>query len=160
MKVRNILIFLGTFTMIGCMFSGSDSKNETVDDTFYSDLGGFGRARIPLVKPYELKKVSSNEWRLELENPELLTLSIHNVQGVDVRDSIIFIYSEGGTEFLNQQHQKAWFLIEPTLGNETGFSEVEKFKSEIGKKYKELRVRFHSPDSLYSRFEENRKITW
>ena len=127
-------------------------------DPFYSDLGGFDRPRIPLIKPYELLKVSGTEWRLELQNPDLLTLSIHNVKGVNVKNSLILIYSEGGTEFLNMQHQKAWFVIESGLGSEKGFSDERKFNDVVNKLRD--RINFHSLDSLYKKFEEHKRIIW
>lgn len=164
MKVQYISLIIVSLVLFSCRFSSNDGKKDTGKDTgkdtFYSDLGGMGRARIPLIKPYELLKVSSNEWRLELLNPELLSLSIHNVKGINVQDGIILVYSEGGTEFLNKQHQKAWFIITPTLGLERGFSEEEKFSDEVEKSKTRMKIPFYNPDSLYKRFEENRKINW
>lgn len=158
MNTQQITLFLLSFALSGCKFSHKETKVNNSDDPFYSDLGGFDRPRIPLIKPYELLKVSGTEWRLELQNPELLALSIHNVKGVDVKDSLILIYSEGGTEFLNKQHQKAWFIIEPGLGSEKGFSDERKFNNEVNKLRNE--INFHSLDSLYKKFEKHKNIIW
>lgn len=95
-----------------------------------------------------------------MQNPELLTLSIHNVKGVDIQDSLILIYSEGGTEFLNMQHQKAWFVIEPGTGSEKGFSDEKKLNNVVNKLRDGIKIHFHSLDSLYKKFEEHKKIMW
>lgn len=160
MKAQYISLFLISFALSNCRFSQKETKVNNADDAFYSDLGGFDRPRIPLIKPYELLKVSGNEWRLELQNPELLTLSIHNVKGVDKQDSLILIYSEGGTEFLNMQYQKAWFVIEPGVGSEKGFSDEKNFNKVVNRLRDGIKIHFHSLDSLYKKFEEHKKIMW
>ncbi len=160
MKARIIALIVTSFALSNCDFSRNMDNGNNVMDTFYSDLGGLGRARIPLIKPYELLKVSGDEWRLELQNPELLTLSIHNVKGVHIQDSLIGIYSEGGTEFLNKRYVKAWFVIEPRLGLEKAFEDTKAFSDVYSKSKNGRKIHFYSPDSLYKSFEEQRKIVW
>ncbi|HEY1201961.1 MAG TPA: hypothetical protein VGE79_13310 [Niastella sp.] len=160
MKAQYISLLLISITLSSCRFSKKETKVNNSGDAFYSDLGGFDRPRIPLIKPYELLKVSGNEWRLELQNPELLTLSIHNVKSVAIQDSLILIYSEGGTEFLNMQHQKAWFVIEPGVGSEKGFSDEKEFNKVVNRLRGGIKNQFHSLDSLYKKFEEHKRIVW
>lgn len=160
MKARFLSLLIVLLASYSCKFIENERKVKGVIDSFYTDLGETGRARIPLIKPYELIKVSSVEWRLELQNSNLLTLSIHNVKGVDVQDSLILIYSDGGTEFLNIHHKKAWFIFEPGSGIEKGFDNEEKFSEIFHKSRNRIKFHFNSPDSLYESFEENRKIKW
>ena len=161
MTVRFIIIaIIISFLIPNCDFLPNKSKLNSHEDAFYSDLGGLDRPRIPLIKPYELLKVSKNEWRLELQNPDLLVLSIHNVKGVYIHDSVIAIFSDGGVEFQNKIHAKAWFIIEPEFSTEKAFENENAFNNAYGRSKHGRKVYFLSPDSLYKSFEEQRKIIW
>lgn len=160
MRAKCIIIFIISFAISSCDFLQNKSKMNNTNDTFYSDLGGLDRPRIPLIKPYELLKVSATEWRLELQNPDLLVLSIHNVKGVYIYDSLIAIYSKGEVEFQNKLHEKAWFLIEPRRGLEKAFENELTFNDAYSKLKNGQKIHFYSPDSLYKSFEEQRKIVW
>lgn len=161
MKLTTLFIGILVLLFSGCEFSKHRNKVTDGNDNFYSDLGGLGRQRIPLIKPYELLKVSDHEWRLELQQPGLLTLSIHNVQGVLVKDGVIAIHSSGGTEFLNKQHDNAWFIINPEIASEKAFDNEDSFKENfLQSAAPGQTLRFYSPDTLYKEFELKGKIVW
>lgn len=160
MKAKIITFIISSLLLSNCDFSKRNEKFHTDKDSFYSDLGGFGRPRIPLIKPYELIKVSENEWRLELQTPTLLTLSIHNIKGIHIQDSLIAVYSEGGTEFLNKQRAKAWFVINSVTGVEDAFVNEKSYTDVYFKSKDKQIIHFHSPDSIYKSFEEQGKIFW
>ena len=160
MRARYIVIFLISFVISSCDLLQNKAKMNNINDTFYSDLGGLDRPRIPLIKPYELLKISDSEWHLELQNPGLLVLSIHNVKGVCIHDSLIAIYSKGEVEFQNKLHEKAWFIIEPRRGLEKAFENELTFNDAYSKSKNGQKIHFYSPDSLYKSFEEQRKIVW
>lgn len=104
-----------------------DKKETKKNDTFYTDNGGFDRPRIPLIKPYELLKVSSDEWRMDLLTTDLLALSVHHVKGVHVTNERILLYSEGGTEIRNKPYSQAWIIIDPSLQKERAFFDHKKY---------------------------------
>lgn len=153
-----VIIIISNFAL-SCN-SHKQKVNKSVDDTFYSDIGGYGLKRIPLVKPYELLKVSDDEWRLQLQKSDLLTLSIHNIKGIFVNGNFIAVYSEGGTEFLNKQYDSAWFLINADSSLEKGFERQQEFVNQYEKSTKNRNVNFNFPDSVYKFFEIKRKIIW
>lgn len=160
MNITSFLVaIISSIFLLSCNFNKRKEK-KIIDNNFYSNLGGLGRARIPLIEPYELLKVSGDEWRLELQHPDLLTLSIHNVKGVFVNDGVIAIYSKGGTEVLNKLHDSAWFIIKVDRGLEKAFDSQEAFKEEYEKLITKRNINLYLPDSLYKLFEKNGKITW
>ena len=59
----------------------SDNKDEDQrqgiqkPDPFYTDIGDFGSyLRIPLIKPYEINKVTALMWATTLQTPNLLEM--------------------------------------------------------------------------------------
>lgn len=160
MKIfKLILLFsLCVFLFLSCgRFKHNNVKDKK--DSFYTNTGGFDRPRIPLIKPYELLKVSENEWLLELQTPILLTLSIRNVKGANVILDNIIIYSEGGTEFMNKQHNKAWFIIEAPKNKESAFENYTEFINAIKNKLNSDTA-FKEPNQLYDFFCKNKVIKW
>lgn len=138
-------------------FKHNNGNNKK--DSFYTNTGGFDRPRIPLMKPYELLKVAENKWRLELQTPDLLTLSIHNVKGINVISDTIVVYSEGGTAFMNKQHNKAWFIIEVKENKERVFKNDTEFKNAIQHKFNSDTL-FKEPNKLYDAFIKDKVLKW
>ena len=152
-------IFFCTVLLNSCdLFKGK--KESSKRDTFYTDIGGFlDRPRIPLVKPYELLKVSSDEWRMELLTTDLLALSVHNVKGVNVSKERILIYSEGGTELRNKLCTQAWVIIDPALRKERAFFDSKKYADTL----KGLGITDTSlvlPNKLYEDFSNSGTLKW
>lgn len=134
-------------------------KKRNNSNSFYTNTGGFDRPRIPLVEPYELVKVSSGEWRMELLTTMLLTLSVHNVKGVSVINGKIMLYSEGGTEVGNKQYERIWFIVNPEAKSENAFSDYKVYSDSL-KKLGIKDTSLNLPDKVYKGFSENRKLKW
>ncbi|UPK66733.1 hypothetical protein [Chitinophaga filiformis] len=145
MKNTFIVLSFTALLCFGCKQSGINKKNV---DPFYSQDNVFDRLNIPLIKPYKLIKVDDTEWRLELQTTSLLTLSIHNVQGVDTAKGRIFIYSKGGTEVKNVQYNELWFVITPDSLLEQSFESHEAFKDAL-KKANISKANLRNPDIFY-----------
>lgn len=156
--MRNpIQILVFCFFLTSCHFAKREKKNN---DTFYTSSGGLlDRPRIPLLKPYELLRVNDNEWRMELQSPQLLTLSIHNVKGVSIKGQKIFIYSKGGTEVKNKNYDEVWFVIDPIAVSENALFTFKTYTdslSKLGLTTPHLVL----PEEVYKLFVETGKINW
>lgn len=124
---------------------------------FYGDKGGLGLKRIPLIKPYELIKVSSEEWRMNLQTSELLALSIHNIKSVNVTKEKILLFSDG-TEVRNIQYGKGWFIIDPIAQKEIFFKEYKEYSTNISRiGLTDTTLVF--PDLIYDNFY-NGRLKW
>lgn len=158
---RTLILFISLFAIISLYACNPlEKKTDNVKrDVFYTDKGGFDRPRIPLIKPYELVKVSSSEWRMELLSTDLLALSVHNIKGVSIDSSRIFLYSEGGTEVRNNQYNKAWFIVDATTGKEKAILGYQDFYSEVTS-LGLSQILLHSPDSVYRAFNSSGIIEW
>lgn len=159
MKKKQVLfsILLCSIILNSCdLFKGK--RKGSGKDTFYSDKGGFDRPRIPLIKPYELLKVGA-EWRMELLTTDLLTLSVHNVKGVNVSKERILLYSEGGTEVRNNQYSEAWFIIDPSLKMEVAFFDYNRYVDSL-KTLGIVGTSLGIPNELYKDFYNTGKLKW
>jgi hypothetical protein len=163
MKGRKILVVIACFIMVlyGCNLADRKGSNTAEKDSFYTSKGGLDRPRIPLIKPYELQKVSANEWRMELQTPDL-ALSIHNISGVNVSQGRILLHSNGGTEIRFEDfnvYKEAWFVIDPGNQKESAFVNYAKYKDtllSIGLADTTLLT----PDALYHEFNSSGTLKW
>ena len=157
MKAVLITSILFLIMLISCTNS---KKRKIKKDSFYTDYGGFGHKRIPLVKPYEAVKVSEDEWRVELQTTQLLELSIHNVRALNVINDTIIIYAEGGeVSIKDTKYNEAWFVILPTEEIEKGFNKKEDFIAYLAKAtVKDIKL--YDTDKVYATFYNNKKIDW
>jgi hypothetical protein len=159
MKRKKVLfsVFICAVLLNSCdLFKG---RNEISKDAFYTDKGGLDRPRIPLIKPYELLKVSSDEWRMELLTTDLLALSVHNIKGVNVSKERILLYSEGGTEVRNNQYSQAWFIIDPSLGKEIVFFDNKQYADTL-KSLGIIDTSLGLPNKLYQDFHNSGNLKW
>lgn len=155
MNFYPVNILLGVLLIFSC-----NSKTQTKDeDYFYSDIGGLSIKRIPLIKPYEVKKVTENEWRLELQTTRLLELSIHNIKAVNVIDSAIIVHAKGEVSIKGVRYKESWFVIIPSSEIEEGFSSETEFFSYLRKAEVKF-SNFHNVEDVYKIFNKNRKINW
>lgn len=153
MNFYPIKALLGVLLLFSC---NSKTQNE---DYFYTDIGGLGIKRIPLIKPYEVKKVSENEWRIELQTDQLLELSIHNVKAVNIIDSAIIVHAKGEVSIKGVTYVEGWFVIIPSSEIEEGFSNESEFFSYL-RKVEVKFSRFYNVEDVYNLFNKNRKINW
>ena len=96
---------------------------------------------------------------MELQTQDLLAMSIHHVKGVNVILDKIIIYSEGGTEFMNKQHNKAWFIIDAQNNEENAFENYIAFIAAIKNKGV-FDFAFKDPNTLYDFFADNEVVKW
>ena len=154
MNYYSVNMLMGVLLLLSC---NSKTQNEH-QDYFYTDIGG-GTKRIPLIKPYEVKKITENEWRLELQTTQLLELSIHNVKSVNIIDSVIVVHAMGDVSIKGITCSEGWFVILPSRKVEKGFaSETEFFTylNEAGVKFS----KFYYVDDIFNTFNKNKKINW
>jgi hypothetical protein len=101
-KQQIIAVIFVLLTLYGCMDRGGEKYN------FYATSGGWDWICIPLIEPYLLLKVDpeieTHDWALVAvksgEEPFGNHIS-YNVKRVDVKDSLIFLYSEGERAFIS-----------------------------------------------------------
>jgi hypothetical protein len=159
-------IIIGTVLLnllIGCGSRRDSRKND--QDTFYTVTGGWDWVRVPLLKPYEVKKadpeIETNDWGIEFIN----SFGTYNVKRVDVKDSIVFILSgkvdnKNDSTIVNSQNvPTAWFVIDTKRKTEKGFASEEAFKSYI-KDNNYPRPRWHDIDSLSKALANGSKVPW
>lgn len=159
MKRKFVLfsVFFATVLLNSCDFF--KDRNGINKDAFYNDKGGLDRPRIPLIKPYELLKVSSDEWRMELLTTDLLALSVHNIKGANVSNERILLYSEGGTEVRSNQYNQAWFIIDPSRGKEIVFFDNKQYADTLNS----LGITdtfLGLPNKLYQNFYNSGNLKW
>lgn len=125
---------------------------------YYTDRG-FEQKRLPLIKPYELTKVSATEWRMELMTTQLLALSVHNVQRVNVMDKFTLIHSVGGTDLNQHTSYDCWFIINQSTNKEEGFGNLGDYHMALYK-MQISDTTLLKPDSVYDKFYDTKLLPW
>lgn len=147
MKRYLVYLFFLIFSFhLSCNYS---KKKADKNNNFYNKPGTFDRLRIPLIKPYDLIKVSDAEWQMDLHTTNLLTLGVDNVKGVALYKNIILLYSKGGTEVKNKYADEWWFVIYPDSRKETAFDNYKSFHDTLVKEGI-INVVLKDPDQLYN----------
>lgn len=149
---KKVVFLLLIIISVAC---NHDEKMKKETDDFYHDTGGFGYKRIPLIKPYEAKMVSDSEWRIRLETTDLLELSIKNVRGINIVDSMICIFSKGGTPIRDTLYNQAWFVIIPGISHEYGFSKMDDYAIFLKKNGINNPPILHELNKAYQLFHQN-----
>lgn len=154
------VIALSSFVMLNSCHRSSKNNTTAEKDAFYTDVGDFGSlSRIPLIKPYEAKLIHGNEWRIELETPQLLELSIQNVSAINVYNKMIFIYAKGSVSIKHIKYDEGWFIIIPEKNEEKGFYQ----KADFIRCLSELKIKephFYEINNVYQKFRKERNINW
>lgn len=139
-------------------FSNNEKNKGDKMDPFYKNKGGFDRPRVPLIKPYELLKVSAGEWWMELLTTDV-SLSIHNIKGVNVSKGKILLHSKGGTDIRFKQYKEAWFIIDVSGKKEKPFLDYKDYADSL-QKLKIVDTILESPDVLYEDFYKTGNVKW
>lgn len=166
MKTNMRFLVLATmlYWLASCNFLGkreTKGNEELRQDAFYTDRGGFGTfLRVPLIKPYVVNKVSQGEWNIELQTPQLLELSIHNVQKVNVMDSIINVYAKGNVSLRGELKQEVWFVIIPGKQLEQGFEKRDDYVAYLQSLGIKEAPELYDIEEVYAKFEKDKKINW
>lgn len=153
-------LFLG---FNGCEFPQEEEKSNVQEDLFYSNNEGIlDRCRIPLLKPYELIKVSVSEWAMDLQTPAL-ALAVHNIKGVNVNRDKILLHSQGGTDLRIGQdighYNEAWVIVDVTKKEEKAFVVYEKYKDTLAAMGLNDTV-LVSPEKVYETFKKTGQLKW
>jgi hypothetical protein len=159
--MHSLIFLIMCLTACNSVSDRDADKERQSEDDFYTDRGGFGTfLRVPLIKPYEAQKISKDEWRIHLRiTPDILALAIDHVKEINVVDSLILVYSNGGTAIKHVNYKEAWFVIIPSENIEKGFPKKEDFLDYL--KAQNVTVsKLHNVDQVYDRFNETQKIDW
>ena len=134
-KQQVIVLGLLLATLYGC---GNRNNNENKQDEFYSVTGGWDWVRVPLLKPYEVKRVDpeikTNPWGTKLYSD---LYSADRVKRVDVQDSVIYLLcgtvdeKKDTTAIGTKNVPTAWFAIDTRTKTEKGFASEEEFNTYI-----------------------------
>jgi hypothetical protein len=156
-KQQVIILGLLFATLCGC--GNRSNNNEKKQDEFYTVTGGWDWMRVPLLKPYEAKKVDpkteTNQWSVAFERMPGAT----NVKSVAVNDSIIFLQC-GDSTLLDYKYIKAaWFAIDVRTKTEKGFASEEEFTAYIKEKNYPA-PHWHDIDSLSEVLGNKGKLPW
>ena len=157
MKIFRVMIF---FVLTSChQFRHADKHpGQKPEDGFYTDPGDWDDSRIPLIRPYELIKLKGQkDWGISLQTP-MIDVAIHNVDSVNVIDSVIIVHSGETNLRGGVQVKQAWFVLLPGMKEENGYAENEQFVEKLTSLH--IRSAFFVPDKLYSIFLTNKKLDW
>lgn len=155
--------------LTSCWGQGEPKNNnqKSVDD-FYTVTGGWDWIRVPLLKPYEAKKIDpeieTNGWGVKFYT----SLGTFNVRRIDVQDSIIYILSGQinttddssiNTLVNNTNVPTAWYAIDTRKGTEKGFASEAEFNSYISENKYPV-PEWHDIDSLSKALGNGGKVPW
>jgi len=161
-QMKIFINLIACFFLLGCNpFQHSKVyKNDTIVDAWYTDPGDWDDSRIPLIKPYELLKLKGQkDWEMALQSP-MIGVAIHNVQEVNVLDSIIIVHSGETNLRGGLKVKEAWFVISAKKDpSEKGFAKKEDFEKELIDYHLKTAV-FFEPDKVYSTFLKEKRINW
>jgi hypothetical protein len=134
-------------------------------DDFYTVTGGWDWVRVPLLKPYEAKKVDpeveTSNWGVALFN----SLGTYNVKRVAAQDSIVYILSgrvddKNDSTLVNLRTvPTGWYAINVKTKLEKGFANEEEFKAYIKANNYPI-PKWHSIDSLSKALGEGGQVPW
>ncbi|ATL49379.1 hypothetical protein COR50_20575 [Chitinophaga caeni] len=107
--------------------NGQAKDQQKQVDKFYTETGGWDWIRVPLIKPYEAKKIDpkleSSNWYISYGKID----NAINVKDVSVIDSIIYAYC-GDSTLLDYKYIKAaWFIFDVKKNIKQGFSSESEF---------------------------------
>jgi len=161
MAKHQIVIFMLSFTLLcGCgNNTKSSDKNEKRQEGFYNIKGGWDWISVPLLKPYEVKKIDpeieSSQWAVTFERIPGAT----NVKSVTVDDSIIYLLCGDSTLFDYQYVKAAWFVIDTKKQIEKGFANELEFRKYL-QENKYPTPNWNNIDSLSEALSEGNQVPW
>lgn len=155
MKLTGIITILLIFSIV---LSCKNQSNKNIDP-FYTEMGEWDSARIPLLKPYEAVIVNKKHgWIINLEGFDGDT-GFQNVKKANVIDSTILVYSTN-TILHGIDVREAWHIIIPSKNIEKGFGshqEYSKYLRSIGFKGE---PKLHDIDAVAEYYERHEIIDW
>ena len=162
-KQQIIILSLLLIVLCGCW--NTSNKDQKKQDEFYTVTGGWDWIRVPLLKPYEAKKVDpeieTNTWIIVLGDKVTLD-NIGNIKKISVVDSTIFVLSGGdgdSTYFGGKKVPIALHLLDTKQKTEKGFVSEEEFKEYISKN-NYPQPHWLNIDSLSEALGNGSKVPW
>ena len=146
----------------GCQNRSKSSEN--MQDEFYSVSGGWDWVRVPLLKPYVVKRANPKinmVWDIEF----IHSFGTYNVKRVDVQDSVIYILSgnignNNDSTIVNTENvPTAWFVIDVRSNIEKGFDNEEEFRAYL-RTHNYPNPKWHDIDSLSESFGALGTVPW
>lgn len=163
MAKQQVIILLVLLLAVLC--SCGSRSNEKKQDEFYTVTGGWDWIRVPLLKPYEAKKVDpeveTSNWGVEFFN----SLGTYNVKRVAVQDSVVYILSgqvddKKDSTLVNLRNvPTGWYAIDVRTKTEKGFASEEEFKAYIQANNYPA-PQWHDIDSLSDALGNKGKLPW
>ncbi len=126
-----------TMSLLGCGLGQDQARNNNPNtDSFYIEVSGFDWSRFPLIKPYEILTLDrGDEWTLGYRSKEVwFNTTVANVRKVDVKQGLIFAYSNDSTYLNLNKVFEAWFVINPKTKEVKGFKTESEFSNHLKEK--------------------------
>jgi hypothetical protein len=159
------IIIAGLLLIVLCRCGNISNKDEKNQDKFYTVTGGWDWIRVPLLKPYEAKKIDpeieTSTWIIVVSDKVNLD-NIGNIKKVSVVDSTIFVLSGGNgdsTYFGGKKVPIALHVLDVRNKTEKGFASEKEFKTYI-KENKYPNPQWLSIDSLSEALSNKKKLPW
>ncbi|MDJ1467910.1 hypothetical protein QNI19_29135 [Cytophagaceae bacterium DM2B3-1] len=166
MDKRQIIVVSLLIVVCGCWNTSKQNKEKKQDD-FYTTTGGWDWIRVPLLKPYDVRKtdpeIEANSWTIKFYT----SLGTYNVKQVDVKDSIIFVLS-GKVDEKNDSDSTlvnlinvptGWYIIDTRKKIEKGFPSKEEFEMYIKENHYPI-PQWHNIDSLSNALSQGAQVPW
>jgi hypothetical protein len=160
MNFRRFLYFSLIGIWLGLFLSACNVIAYLNEDSFYTDGGDFDLARFPLIKPYEVERLSDDDagwwigFQLPPEERNIDYGGIRNVSKIAIEDEIILAYTPYTNPTVNRVYFH-WFVIIPKEKIETGFEKESDFQDYIQQHDIES-PNWLDPTDLFHKFD----LTW
>ena len=165
-KITNAFLYILLFSLGGCDLGQNNDarKNNPNTDPFYIEEKGFDFNRFPLIKPYEVVTLNhGTSWDLGLkglkDDEAWLSVCVSNVKKLDVKSNLILAYGSDSTYLNNHKVFEAWFVINPTIKEEKGFTNEEEFSSYLKKQGIE-KPKWREVNEVFKQFLDTYCLEW
>jgi hypothetical protein len=141
------------------VLSCKNNENKNIDP-FYTEMGEWDSARIPLLKPYEAVIVTKEHgWIINLEGFDGDT-GFSNVKKANVIDSNILVYAVNTYLHGSDNIKEAWYVIIPTKHIEKGFGKHQEYLDYLNTIGFKNEPKLHDIDAVAEYYEHHEIIDW
>jgi hypothetical protein len=131
-------------------------------DSYYTKKGGFDYIRIPLLKPYDIKKVNK-DWTIQFTGlaksyPDMYTSSVC-VKRINVIDSIIIASCYNSWAIKGKVVDHLWCFIIPNRKVEASFDNESEFLDSLSY-YTKKKPDFIDIEEIWLQYKDNGYLTW
>lgn len=162
--IRIILcFFLLLFWRCDLLESNQERRDKDSDNNFYSSHKSGDLYRIPLIKPLEVYNTGylKEPWFFDIpyKNNSLGKDQIHvNQVGVDIRDSIIVLYSESIAIPALSKISELWLVIKLKEEKEFSFTDIEEYKNKMNLIGSDIELK--DCEVVYNEFKQTGILKW